>query len=193
MKGKTIKKIPADNTVIPLPGEDPLHMVSLPLAIPVSYEHGLQTGKVTTEDLRYDSEAYHPLMGLWADTLAYQLSPATGFSGLTQKKDDVPNSRGFEARDDGLLPVVALLEECSDDGAFISNITRCLDYVKNSNIATWLKDHPDWVDRNAAVSPRASKSPHAAVCAHSVASIQDATVATSSTSPDGRVARHKIW
>eukprot|EP00957_Ditylum_brightwellii_P045623 3461339-Ditylum_brightwellii.AAC.1 len=27
----------------------------------------------------------------------------------------------------------------------------------------------------------------------SVASIQDATVATLSTSPDGRVARHKIW
>eukprot|EP00957_Ditylum_brightwellii_P112555 8580318-Ditylum_brightwellii.AAC.1 len=25
MKGKTIKKIPADNAVIPLPGEDPLH------------------------------------------------------------------------------------------------------------------------------------------------------------------------
>eukprot|EP00957_Ditylum_brightwellii_P009717 732740-Ditylum_brightwellii.AAC.1 len=39
MKGKTIKKIPADNALIPLPGEDPLHVVSLPLAIPVLYEH----------------------------------------------------------------------------------------------------------------------------------------------------------
>eukprot|EP00957_Ditylum_brightwellii_P021146 1593873-Ditylum_brightwellii.AAC.1 len=67
MKGNTIKKIPADNAVIPPPGEDPLHVVSLPLAIPVSYKHGLQSGKVTKEDLRYDSEAYNPLMGLWAN------------------------------------------------------------------------------------------------------------------------------
>eukprot|EP00957_Ditylum_brightwellii_P046691 3543356-Ditylum_brightwellii.AAC.1 len=83
-------------------------------------------------------------MELWADTLAYQLSPASGFSGLTQKKDDVPDSRGFEVREDGLLPVVTLLEDCDDDDAFISDITRRLNYVKNSNIATWLKDHPDW-------------------------------------------------
>eukprot|EP00957_Ditylum_brightwellii_P107513 8203059-Ditylum_brightwellii.AAC.1 len=46
----------------------------------------------------------------------------------------------------------------------ISNITRRLDYIKNSNIATWPKDHPDWVDPDVAVSPRASKSPHAAAC-----------------------------
>eukprot|EP00957_Ditylum_brightwellii_P179739 13692187-Ditylum_brightwellii.AAC.1 len=45
MKGKAIKKIPADNAVIPPPGEDTLHIVSLPLAIPVSYKHGLQSGK----------------------------------------------------------------------------------------------------------------------------------------------------
>eukprot|EP00957_Ditylum_brightwellii_P090378 6882453-Ditylum_brightwellii.AAC.1 len=151
MKGKTIKKISADNAVIPPPREDPLHVVSFPSAIPVLYEHRLN-----------DSEAYHPLMGLWADTLAYQLSSATGLSGLIQKKDDVPNSQEFEAHEDGLLPVVALLEDCDDDEAFISNIARCLDYIKNYNIATWLKDHHDWVDHDVAVSPRASKSPHAA-------------------------------
>eukprot|EP00957_Ditylum_brightwellii_P185132 14098239-Ditylum_brightwellii.AAC.1 len=82
-------------------------------------------------------------MGLWADMLAYQLSSATGLSDLTQKKDDVPDSQGFEAREDGSLPVVALLEDCDDDEAFISNIIRQHDYTKNSNIATWLKDHPD--------------------------------------------------
>eukprot|EP00957_Ditylum_brightwellii_P024971 1888282-Ditylum_brightwellii.AAC.1 len=119
-------------------------------------------------------------MGLWADTLAYQLFSATGLSGLTQKKDGAPDSQGFEAH-------------CNDNEAFISNIAKELDYIKNSNIATWLKDHPDWVDPNAAVSPRASKSPHAAARVQSGASIQDTSVATSSTSPDGRVARHKIW
>eukprot|EP00957_Ditylum_brightwellii_P198844 15156388-Ditylum_brightwellii.AAC.1 len=45
MKGKTIKKIPADNAVIPPPGDDPLHVVSLPLAILVSYKRALQSGK----------------------------------------------------------------------------------------------------------------------------------------------------
>eukprot|EP00957_Ditylum_brightwellii_P115463 8807140-Ditylum_brightwellii.AAC.1 len=80
-----------------------------------------------------------------------------------QKKDDVPDSQGFEAREDGLLPVVALLKDYNDDEAFISNIVRCFDYIKNSNIATWLKDHPNWVDPDAAVSPRASKSPWASI------------------------------
>eukprot|EP00957_Ditylum_brightwellii_P120786 9212896-Ditylum_brightwellii.AAC.1 len=75
-------------------------------------------------------------MGLWADTLAYRLSSATGHSGLMQKKDDVPNSQGFEVREDGLLPVNALLEDFNDNEAFISNIVRQLDYMKNPNIAT---------------------------------------------------------
>eukprot|EP00957_Ditylum_brightwellii_P063953 4851755-Ditylum_brightwellii.AAC.1 len=65
--------------------------------------------------------------------------------------------------------------------------------VKNSNIAVWLKDNPNWLDPDTASTPKASKSPHAAACAHSSASIQDSAVATSNTSPDGRVAHHKIW
>eukprot|EP00957_Ditylum_brightwellii_P006792 515069-Ditylum_brightwellii.AAC.1 len=82
-------------------------------------------------------------MGLWADTLAYQLSSTTGLSGLTQKKDDAPDSQGFEVCEDGLLPAVALLEDCNDNEAFISIIARQLDSIKNSNVATWLKDHPE--------------------------------------------------
>eukprot|EP00957_Ditylum_brightwellii_P102391 7805160-Ditylum_brightwellii.AAC.1 len=79
-------------------------MVSLPLTIPVSYKHRLQSGRVTSKDLRYDSESYQPLMGLWANMLAYQLSSTTYLSGLMQKKDDVPDGQGFEAREDGVLP-----------------------------------------------------------------------------------------
>eukprot|EP00957_Ditylum_brightwellii_P133557 10183046-Ditylum_brightwellii.AAC.1 len=74
-------------------------------------------------------------MGLWAGMLAYQLSSETGLSGLMQKKDDVPDSQGFEVCEDGSLPAVALLEDCNDNEAFISNIARQLDYIKNSNIA----------------------------------------------------------
>eukprot|EP00957_Ditylum_brightwellii_P140323 10691597-Ditylum_brightwellii.AAC.1 len=51
MKGKLIKKIPSNDAVIPLHGDGLLHVVSLPSTIPVSYEHGLQSGKVSNKDL----------------------------------------------------------------------------------------------------------------------------------------------
>eukprot|EP00957_Ditylum_brightwellii_P140553 10708420-Ditylum_brightwellii.AAC.1 len=167
-------------------------MVHLPSAILVSYAHRLQSGKVSNKDLRGDNEAYHPLMGFWADMLAYQLSLATGLSGLMQKKDDVPDNQGFEPRVECLLPVITLLEDCEEDEEFITNIKQCLDLAKNSNIASWLKDHPNWVDPDATSSPRASKSLHAAACAHSVTSVQYISVAMLSTSPNRRVAQHKI-
>eukprot|EP00957_Ditylum_brightwellii_P126518 9643158-Ditylum_brightwellii.AAC.1 len=95
IKGAEIKKIPSADTVLPPNGNGWLHVVSLPSAIPVSYLHGLQLGKVTNEDLRFNAESYHLLMGLWTDTLTYQFSSATGMSGLMQKKNDVPDNRGF--------------------------------------------------------------------------------------------------
>eukprot|EP00957_Ditylum_brightwellii_P109261 8334206-Ditylum_brightwellii.AAC.1 len=52
MKGKQIKKIPNNDAIIPLHGDSLLRMVSLPLAIPVSYMHRLQSGKVSNKDLR---------------------------------------------------------------------------------------------------------------------------------------------
>eukprot|EP00957_Ditylum_brightwellii_P140829 10727746-Ditylum_brightwellii.AAC.1 len=56
-----------------------------------------------------------------------------------QKNHDVPNGQGFQSHKEGVLPVVALLEDCNEDKPFIVNIEQCLDMVKNSNIATWLK------------------------------------------------------
>eukprot|EP00957_Ditylum_brightwellii_P168547 12829255-Ditylum_brightwellii.AAC.1 len=105
VKGSEIKKIPSADSVLPSSGDDPTHVVSLPLAIPVLYAHGLQLGKVTNKDLRFNADAYHPLTGLWSDTLAYQFSPATCLSGLTQKKNDVPDNQGFESHKERALPV----------------------------------------------------------------------------------------
>eukprot|EP00957_Ditylum_brightwellii_P147950 11265659-Ditylum_brightwellii.AAC.1 len=119
MKGTEIKKIPSADSVLSLPGDKPMHMVSLPSAIPVLYAHRLQLGKVTNKDLRFSAEAYHPLMGLWFDTLAYQFSSATGLSGLMQKKHDVPDSQCFKSHDKGALQVAALLEDCNEDEPFI--------------------------------------------------------------------------
>eukprot|EP00957_Ditylum_brightwellii_P180722 13768109-Ditylum_brightwellii.AAC.1 len=67
--------------------------------------------------------------------MAYQLSLATGLLGLTQKKDDVPNNKGFKPRDVGLLLVVAILENCVEDKDFIANIEHHLDLVENLHIA----------------------------------------------------------
>eukprot|EP00957_Ditylum_brightwellii_P020164 1520917-Ditylum_brightwellii.AAC.1 len=100
-------------------------------------------GKVTNKDLRFNAEAYHPLM----------------------KKNNVPDSQGFELRKEGALLVVTLLEDYDPNG----------------------------IDPDVVSPPRASKSPRAAACTHSSAFVQDSTAATLSTSPDGRVAHHKMW
>eukprot|EP00957_Ditylum_brightwellii_P192215 14631394-Ditylum_brightwellii.AAC.1 len=68
----------------------------------------------------------------------------------------MPDDQGFKPREEGLLPVVALLEGCEEDEEFIANIEQHLDFVKNANIAAWLKDHPNWVDPDTVSSPRAS-------------------------------------
>eukprot|EP00957_Ditylum_brightwellii_P073922 5617283-Ditylum_brightwellii.AAC.1 len=114
MKGSEIKKIPSADSVLPMSGVDPIHMVSLPLAIPVYYAHGLQLGKVTNEDIIFDAEAYHPLMGLWLQ-ITQQRGSAGGHSPGNYNKDE----------------------------PFIVNTERCLDMIKNSNITAWLKDHPN--------------------------------------------------
>eukprot|EP00957_Ditylum_brightwellii_P170244 12959817-Ditylum_brightwellii.AAC.1 len=57
MKESEIKKIPSTDSALLLSGNKLLHVVSFPLAIPVSYAHKLQLGKVTNEDLRFDAEA----------------------------------------------------------------------------------------------------------------------------------------
>eukprot|EP00957_Ditylum_brightwellii_P161854 12323342-Ditylum_brightwellii.AAC.1 len=158
MKGSEIKKIPSTDSVLPLPGDGPMHMVSLPLEVLVSYTHGLQLGKVNNKDLRLDAEVYHPLMGLWSDMLTYQFSSATDLSGLTQKKSNVPNNQGFKSHEEGALQVVILLEDCDEDKPFIINIEQHLDMIKNLNIAAWLRDYPNSVDLDAVLPPRASKS-----------------------------------
>eukprot|EP00957_Ditylum_brightwellii_P204815 15340954-Ditylum_brightwellii.AAC.2 len=112
-----------------------MHVVTLPLSIPVLYVHRLQLGKVTNKDLRFDAEAYHHLMGLWSDMLAYQFSSATGLSGLVQKKHDVPDSQDFKSHKEGALQVVTLLEDCNEGEPFIVNIEQHLDMIKNLNIA----------------------------------------------------------
>eukprot|EP00957_Ditylum_brightwellii_P160775 12240024-Ditylum_brightwellii.AAC.1 len=112
---------------------------------------------------------------------------------MMHRKSNVPNNRGFKLYKEGALSVVTLLEDCDEDEPFIINIAQCVDMVKNSNIAAWLKDHPNWIDPDTASLPMAGKSPHTAACVRSVASTHDSSVATLSTSPDGRVACHKIW
>eukprot|EP00957_Ditylum_brightwellii_P116616 8895580-Ditylum_brightwellii.AAC.1 len=174
MKGAKIKKIPSADNVLP-PNDDGLWAKS-----PMRSSDSM---------LRHITS----LMGLWSDTLAYQFSSATGLSDLMQKRNDIPNNRGFKSHKSGALQVVTLLEECNKGEPFIINIEQHLNMVKKSNISAWLKDHPNWVDPEVTPPPMVDKVQHDAACARSITSAQYSLVATLSTSPDGRVACHKIW
>eukprot|EP00957_Ditylum_brightwellii_P180258 13731747-Ditylum_brightwellii.AAC.2 len=60
--------------------------------------------------------------------------------------------------------------------------------LKKHNIQSWLEDNPDW---NAPQDkPQAVYIPSSAIL---VPNSQATSAATNSTSPDGRVAWHRIW
>eukprot|EP00957_Ditylum_brightwellii_P029811 2254821-Ditylum_brightwellii.AAC.1 len=60
--------------------------------------------------------------------------------------------------------------------------------LKKHNIQSWLEDNPDW---NA--SQDMPQTLYISLGAVSVPDLQAASAATNSTSPDGRVAWHRIW
>eukprot|EP00957_Ditylum_brightwellii_P120545 9196522-Ditylum_brightwellii.AAC.1 len=71
--GDAIENIPNMDSINPPFGDDDLCIVSLPAVIPVSYEHGLMTGTLNSRQLEV-MEDYHPIMGLWGNTMQYQFS-----------------------------------------------------------------------------------------------------------------------
>eukprot|EP00957_Ditylum_brightwellii_P095675 7290214-Ditylum_brightwellii.AAC.1 len=71
--GDVIEDIPKTDSVSLPFGNNNLHIVSLPLVIPVSYEHSLTLGALSSCQLE-QMEEYHPIMGLWGKTMQYQFS-----------------------------------------------------------------------------------------------------------------------
>eukprot|EP00957_Ditylum_brightwellii_P162142 12344865-Ditylum_brightwellii.AAC.1 len=73
LMGSVIEEIPEMDSVNPPFSDNDLYIVSLPLVIPVSYEHGLVAGALNSCQL--DQMKYcHPIMGLWGNTMQYQFS-----------------------------------------------------------------------------------------------------------------------
>eukprot|EP00957_Ditylum_brightwellii_P048080 3650459-Ditylum_brightwellii.AAC.1 len=63
MNGQEIDAIPDSDSSVLHQGDDNLHVVSLPSAIPVFYKDGLQSGKTNMHQLEQMKD-YHPIMGL---------------------------------------------------------------------------------------------------------------------------------
>eukprot|EP00957_Ditylum_brightwellii_P124517 9489920-Ditylum_brightwellii.AAC.1 len=124
-----IDNILETGSVNPPFGDDNLCNVSLLLMIPMSYEHGLMTGTLSLCQPE-QVEEYHPIMGLWGDTMHYQFSSRPGMSALI-----------FKSQARGTVIIFQLQEE--DDEPFIQSIRHCLEMLKKHNIQSWLEDNPD--------------------------------------------------
>eukprot|EP00957_Ditylum_brightwellii_P081655 6211770-Ditylum_brightwellii.AAC.1 len=127
-------------------------------------------------------EDYHPIMGLWGDTMQYQFSSRFGTSALTQCANNVPDNQGFESQASSAVDVVQLNDDDNNDEPFIQGISQCLEMLRKHNIQSLLKDNPSW---NAPQDKPAQTLfiPSGAVL---VLDLQAALAAMHSTSPDGR-------
>eukprot|EP00957_Ditylum_brightwellii_P000760 60344-Ditylum_brightwellii.AAC.1 len=110
-------------------------------------------------------------------------------SALTQCNNDVPDNWGFESQASSAVDIVQLNNDNNNDEHFIQGIRQRLEILKKHNIQSWLKDNPSWntpQDKPAQMLFIPSG-------AASVLNLQAALATIHSTSPDGRVARHRIW
>eukprot|EP00957_Ditylum_brightwellii_P124100 9459524-Ditylum_brightwellii.AAC.1 len=177
-----IEDIPKTDSINPPFGDNNLCIVSLPLVILVSYEHGLTSGALSSRQLE-QMEEYHPIMGLWGNTMQYQFSSRFGMLALIQRANDVPDNQGFELWASGAVDIVQLHKDDNDNEPFNQGISHRLEMLKKHNIQSWLKNNPSW---NA---PQ-DKPAQILFIPSGVASVPDSQAALAAmhrTSPDGRV------
>eukprot|EP00957_Ditylum_brightwellii_P148798 11328053-Ditylum_brightwellii.AAC.1 len=81
-------------------------------------------------------EEYHPIMGLWGDTMQYQFSSRSGMSALTLRANDVPDNCGFKPCASSAVDIFQLQEDNGNDNdkPFIQGIRHCLEMLKKHNI-----------------------------------------------------------
>eukprot|EP00957_Ditylum_brightwellii_P170266 12961386-Ditylum_brightwellii.AAC.2 len=75
--------------------------------IPASYKHGLTSGALSSHQLE-QMEEYHPIMGLWGNTMQYQFSLQSGMSVLTQSANNIVGKLGFESQVSGAVNILQL-------------------------------------------------------------------------------------
>eukprot|EP00957_Ditylum_brightwellii_P016779 1262701-Ditylum_brightwellii.AAC.1 len=102
--GDVIEDIPSTDSINPPFDNNDLCIVSLPSVIPVSYEHGLTSGALSSHQLE-QMEEYHSIMGLWDNTMQYQFSLWSGISALIQCANNVPDNQGFESQASGAVDI----------------------------------------------------------------------------------------
>eukprot|EP00957_Ditylum_brightwellii_P208848 15359208-Ditylum_brightwellii.AAC.1 len=131
--GDVIEDIPKIDRVNPPFGNHDLCIVSLPLVIPVSYKHGLISGALSSCQLE-QMEEYCPIIGLWGNTMHYQLSSQSGMSAITQRANDIPDNWGFESRASSAVDIVQLHKDDNDDEPLTQGIRHHFEMLKNHNI-----------------------------------------------------------
>eukprot|EP00957_Ditylum_brightwellii_P125226 9545846-Ditylum_brightwellii.AAC.1 len=134
-------------------------------------------------------EDYHPIMGLWGDTIQYQFSSRSGMSALTLHANNIPDNCSFKSLARSAVDIIQLHKDDFDDEPFIQGIRHCLKMLKKHNIQSWLKDNPSW----SALQGTPAQTLFIPSGAVSVPDSQAILAATNSMSPDGRVAQHRIW
>eukprot|EP00957_Ditylum_brightwellii_P036965 2798339-Ditylum_brightwellii.AAC.1 len=128
-------------------------------------------------------EEYHPIMGLWGNTMQYQFSSQYGMSALTQHINNVPDNQGFESGAISAVDIVQLHKDDDNDEPFIQGIRHCLEMLKKHNIQSWLEDNPSW----NAPQDKPAQTLFILSGTASVPDPQAALTATHSTSSDSRV------
>eukprot|EP00957_Ditylum_brightwellii_P167178 12726295-Ditylum_brightwellii.AAC.1 len=114
---------------IPSFGDDNLCIANLPAVILVSYKHSLTTGNLNLYQLE-QMEKYHPIIGLWGDTMQYQFSSRFGMSALIMRANDILDNCSFNLCTSGAISAVQLQKDNNNDKPFIQGIRHCLEMLK---------------------------------------------------------------
>eukprot|EP00957_Ditylum_brightwellii_P125832 9592191-Ditylum_brightwellii.AAC.1 len=122
--GDAIEGIPEMDSVNPPFGNGDLCIVSLPPVITVSYKHGLILEALSSRQLE-QIEDYHPIMGLWGNTMQHQFSSQSGMSALTQRTNNISYNQGFKSPASSAVDIVQLHKDDDDsECCFTRAITK---------------------------------------------------------------------
>eukprot|EP00957_Ditylum_brightwellii_P130970 9990224-Ditylum_brightwellii.AAC.2 len=80
-------------------------------------------------------EDYHPIMGLWGDTMQYQFSSMCGMPALTLCANGVLDNYGFEPRASGAVDVVQLHKEMT-----MTSLSSKASNISESGSPGWYQD-----------------------------------------------------
>jgi hypothetical protein len=134
-KGIEIKKLPDGSTTICPEGNEPMHIVCLPVALPLTAHHGLANHNISEKDKWAAMGVYHPIMGLWAMTSTYCYMNNKGISGFNPTDLQFPEEKEqcYSKFRPGLL-LSYMFDEDEEDQDFMEVMEQAVEDVQERNI-----------------------------------------------------------